>query len=100
MEPSGIVEAGNQFKIFKTTCNMCLSRCGINVYMKNGEITEVDGMPEHPLHKLCIKAHAIHELVKSSERLTNPLRRIGTEFVEVSWDEAFNFITDKLIDIK
>ena len=34
------------------------------------------------------------------ERLTNPLRKIGGEFKEVSWDEAFGFIADKLADIK
>ena len=87
-------------KVVKTVCNMCTNHCGINVYVGNGKIVKVEGMPEHPLHYLCIKASAIPELVHSSERLTSPLKKVNGEFKEVSWDEAFTFIADKLNSIK
>jgi len=90
----------NDVKIVKTACNMCLTRCGIDVYVENGKIVKVVGMQEHPFNTLCVKAQAIPELAHSSERLTNPLRKINGEFKEVSWDEAFDFVTDKLADIK
>lgn len=86
--------------IVKTVCNMCEIRCGINVYVDNGKITEVEGMPEHPLNTLCVKARAIPELAHSNERLTSPLKKVGGEFKEISWDEAFDLIADKLTDIK
>lgn len=90
----------SQSKIVKTVCNMCTNFCGINVYIENGKIVKVDGMQEHPYHYLCVKASAIPELVHSSERLTSPLKKVNGEFKEISWDEAFTFIADKLNSIK
>lgn len=90
----------SEVKILKTLCNMCLTRCGLDVYVENGRIVKVAGMQEHPLNTLCVKAHAIPELVHSSERLTNPLKKVDGEFKGVSWDEALGLIADKLTDIK
>ena len=87
-------------EIVKARCNMCHPRCGINAYVENGKIVKVDGMPEHPWNFLCAKGHAIPELVHAPDRLTNPIRKINGEFKEVSWDEAFGFIADKLTGIK
>lgn len=86
--------------IVKSRCNMCHPRCGINVHSAGNKIIEIDGMPEHPYKFLCVKGHAIPELVHSSDRLTNPLRKIDGKFREISWEDAFSFIADKLADIK
>jgi len=93
-------EESNQVKVVKAGCNMCLIRCGVDVYVEKGKVVKVTGMQEHPRNTLCVKAHAIAELVHSSERLTEPLKKVDGEFKEISWDEAFGFITDKLTDIK
>ena len=87
-------------RIVKTTCAMCTTRCGINVYVENGKMVKFTPMEEHPIHMLCPKIKAIFELEYSSERLTNPLRKVDGEFKEISWDEAFGFIADKLNYIK
>jgi anaerobic selenocysteine-containing dehydrogenase len=87
-------------KIVKARCNMCHPRCGINAYVENGKIVKVEGMPEHPWNLLCPKGRAIPELVHSPDRLTNPLKKINGEFKEISWNEAFGFVADKLADIK
>jgi anaerobic selenocysteine-containing dehydrogenase len=79
-------------KVVETVCNMCELRCGINVYVDNGKIVKVEGMPEHPLNTLCVKAQAIPELVYSSERLTSPLKKVDGEFKEISWDEALIYM--------
>lgn len=84
----------------KTVCNMCNTRCGIDVYVRNGEIVKVEGMQEHPYNRLCVKAQAIPELVHSSERLTDPLRRVKHGWQKISWDEAFDYIGNKLGEIK
>ena len=86
--------------VVKTTCNMCLRRCGIDAHVENGRIAKITGMDEHPYNTLCIKAMAIPELVHSKERLTNPLKKVDGDFREISWDEALGFIADKLTDIK
>jgi len=87
-------------RIAKTICNMCPTHCGIDVYLENGKIVRVTGMEEHPHHTLCIKAKAIPELVYSSERVTDPLKKVNGTWQKISWDEAFEFIASRLTDIK
>ncbi len=92
--------SGNSNRIVKTVCNLCTNHCGINAHVENGRIVKIDGMQEHPFHNLCLKAYSLPEMVHSSERLTNPLKKQGAQFREVSWDEAFSSITDKLTSIR
>ena len=75
-----------------TTCYMCACRCGIKVYLKNGEVRYIEGNRDHPINKgvLCGKgASGIMQHV-SPARLTAPLKRVGPrgsgEFEEISWD--------------
>ena len=86
--------------IIKTECEMCHPRCGLNVHVENGRILKVEPMPEHPFNLPCAKARAIPELVYSPERLNNPLRKVGGEFREITWNEAFEFVAQRLVDIK
>lgn len=79
---------------------MCLNHCGIDAYVQNGKIVKIDKMQEHPFNNLCAKSYAIPELVNSNDRLTTPLIKINGGFREVSWDEAFTVIVDKLKSFK
>lgn len=87
-------------RIVKTVCNMCTNHCGIDVYVQDGKIVKVRGMDEHPFHHLCVKPAAYPELIYSKKRLTAPLKKVNGEFKEISWDEAFTIIVDKLARIK
>ncbi|MFC1980124.1 molybdopterin-dependent oxidoreductase [Chloroflexota bacterium] len=87
-------------KIIKTVCNMCFANCGINVHVEKGKIVKVTTREKHPSHTLCVKAEAIPELLNSKERLTNPLKKVGEKFREISWEEAFDFISERLSEIK
>ena len=93
-------EVIGQPKIVKTVCNMCTNHCGLNAYVEDGKIVRIEGAQEHPFHNLCVKPYAIPEWVHSSERLTNPLKKENGKFKEISWDEAFDFIADRLIRIR
>ncbi len=86
--------------IVKTVCNMCTNHCGINAYVQGGKVVNVDGMPEHPLHRLCVKPGAIPEMVHHRDRITDPLKKENGKFKKISWEEAFEFIADKLTHIK
>jgi anaerobic selenocysteine-containing dehydrogenase len=89
-----------QEKLVKTVCNMCSNHCGINAYVRDGKIDRIEGMQEHPFHNLCVKPYAIPEMVHSAERLVNPLKKENGKFREMTWDEAFGFLVDRLTDIR
>lgn len=44
--------------VVKTVCNMCSTRCGINVQVEEGRILSVRSMEEHPVHELCLRSEA------------------------------------------
>ena len=90
----------NQEIIKKSVCNMCSIRCGINAHLRNGRIFKITPMERHPVSPLCKKAAGLIEWVYSPKRITRPMRKINGEFREVSWNEALEFISSKLFDIK
>ena len=90
----------NAVKTVKTICALCTDHCGIDVQVQDGRITRVTGMHEHPFHHLCVKPQALPELVYSKDRVTTPLVKRKGAFEEISWDDAFDMIAQKLTKIK
>lgn len=93
-------------EIKTTTCYMCACRCGIKVYLKDGQVRYIEGNPDHPVNKgiLCGKGSAGIMNQYSPARLTNPLLRVGErgsgEFKEISWDEAMELATSWIAPIR
>ncbi len=91
-----------------TTCYMCACRCGIRVTLRDGEIRYIQGNPEHPLNHGVICAKGASGIMKqySPARLTRPLlRKPGAErgageFTEISWDEAYSLLEERLRRIR
>lgn len=89
-------------EIKKTTCYMCACRCGIRVYLKDGEVRYIDGNPDHPINKgvLCAKGSAGIMQQNSPAKLKKPLLRVGErgegKFKEIEWEEALRLATQWL----
>ncbi|MGD2095106.1 MAG: molybdopterin-dependent oxidoreductase, partial [Phycisphaerales bacterium] len=85
-----------------TTCPYC--GCGCNFYLAviNGKVVDVAPCFTDRISqgKLCIKGRRAHEFIGSEHRLTKPLIRRNGQLKEASWDEALDFITKGLSDIK
>jgi anaerobic selenocysteine-containing dehydrogenase len=99
----GIIEGGVVMKgegIVKTICRMCPASCGLDVSVKDGKISEVASMEEHLFKPLCPRPEGMIEWEYSKERLSSPLKRSNNQFRQISWDEAFNLICDKLNQIR
>jgi anaerobic selenocysteine-containing dehydrogenase len=89
-----------------TTCYMCACRCGIKVWLKDGQIRYIQGNPAHPVNQgvLCAKGAAGIMQHYSPARLRKPLLRTGErgsgEFREIEWDEALDIATSWLKPIR
>jgi len=100
-------EAG-RIEVKNTTCYMCACRCGIRVTLRDGQVRYIQGNPDHPLNKGIICAKGSSGIMKqySPARLTKPLlRKPGSargdnEFREISWDEAFTLMEERLAHIR
>lgn len=89
-----------------TTCYMCACRCGIRVWLKDGQIRYIQGNAAHPVNKgvLCAKGASGIMQHSSPARLRKPLLRVGErgsgEFREIEWDEALAIATGWLRPIR
>ena len=83
-------------EVRKTTCYMCACRCGINVHLKSGKVSYIEGNRDHPVNKgvLCAKGASGIRQITAPSRLRAPLKRVGPRgsgaFEEISWDEALD----------
>ncbi len=102
------VDNNARIEVKNTTCYMCACRCGIRVTLRDGEVRYIQGNPDHPLNKGVICAKGSSGIMKqySPARLTKPLRRKAgadrgdAEFEEISWDEAFNIMEERLAHLR
>ena len=77
-------------------CKMCPLLCGLDVHVEDGKIKQITGQEGHFLNVLCPKVDGMKEWVYSEDRIKSPLIKINGNWQQVSWDEAFSVIVDKL----
>ena len=91
-------------EIKKTVCDICSPscHCGVDAYVKDGVIIKVEGTKGHPFNDgvLCTKGCAGRQYIYRPDRIKTPLLRTGEKgegkFEEITWDRAFDIITEKL----
>lgn len=89
-----------------TACVMCPAECGLAVEVEDGVASAIYGNPYAPLNSgvLCGKGAAGLQMVYNANRIKYPMIRVGErgegKFKRVSWDEALDYIADKLLEIK
>jgi len=88
----------------QSICPYCAVGCGQLVYVKDGEITHVEGDPASPISRgrLCPKGQATKSYATSPlrEYKVKYRRPYGTEWEELSLDEAMEMIADRIIETR
>ena len=88
-------------KVAKSICPYCGVGCGQRVFVKDGEITQIEGDPDSPISRgrLCPKGAASRQLVQSPKReyKVKYRRPFGTEWEELDLDTAMDMIANRLI---
>lgn len=81
-----------------TYCRICEAHCGLKVQLDQERIRSVRPDREHPVTRGygCIKGMGLGDLVADGARLDHPLKRVGDEFVRISWDQAIAEIGSKI----
>jgi anaerobic selenocysteine-containing dehydrogenase len=84
----------------------CHGTCGVLAYVRDGKLVKVEGDPDHPWNqgRLCSRCLAMTQYVYHPDRLTRPLKRVGQrgegKWQEISWDEAYDLIEQKMGKIR
>ena len=84
----------------------CHGGCGVLAHIEDGKLVKIEGDPEHPWNqgRLCARCLAMTQYAYHPDRLTRPLKRVGKrgegKWQEISWDEAFDLIEQRLGKIR
>lgn len=83
-------------------CTLCEAICGIVVETEGDRIVSIRGDDEDPLSRghICPKAVALKDLHSDPDRLKRPLRRVGEDWLEIPWDEAFDLTARRLRQVQ
>jgi anaerobic selenocysteine-containing dehydrogenase len=90
-------------KIVKTICpRNCFDTCSLLAHLKDGKLIKIEGDPDHPITRghMCVKANTYVRRTYHKDRIKYPLLRVGkrgeADFKRISWDEAYDYLIDKL----
>ncbi|MGE5391412.1 MAG: molybdopterin-containing oxidoreductase family protein [Deltaproteobacteria bacterium] len=86
----------------KSGCALCAQNCGLEVLIENNRIVKVRGDKSNPRSKgyICRKGMNIVNFQHNEQRLKHPLKKVGGEFVQISWEEAISEIAARLKEIR
>ncbi|MBV4485330.1 molybdopterin oxidoreductase family protein [Pseudomonas sp. SWRI153] len=87
-------------------CHLCEAICGLTI-----ETTETDGniaitsikgdaLDTFSRGHICPKAVALQDIQNDPDRLRQPMRRVGSQWLPIEWDEAFILVAEKLAAIQ
>lgn len=89
-----------------TQCEMCSARCPIEVTLNDGAVSTIFGNPNVGSigTRLCAKGAVAKWFLSDTEKPTCPKIRVGPRgegrWRDASWDEAYDYIAEKLTAIK
>src|SRR5258708_4406091 len=87
-------------QVIKSVCPYCAVGCGLNVYVNDGKVLDIEGNPDSPINHgtLCPKGSATFQYTINPSRLTRVLYRApySTAWETVSLDWAMEQIAQRV----
>ncbi|RLD28566.1 MAG: formate dehydrogenase subunit alpha [Bacteroidetes bacterium] len=82
----------------RTICTYCGVGCNLEVSTNNGEILSISAPYDAEVNQghTCIKGRYAFKFYNHQDRLNSPMIKRNGEFENVSWDEVYDYISDKL----
>jgi formate dehydrogenase major subunit len=90
--------------VAQSVCPYCAVGCGQLVYVKDGEVSHIEGDPASPISRgrLCPKGQASKSLVSGPlrEYKVKYRRPYGTQWEELELDQAMEMIADRVVETR
>ena len=89
-------------KTVRTTCTYCGVGCQLEVAVIDGKIKGIQAPVTAEVNEghTCLKGRFAFQFYDHPDRLREPMIKKNGKFEVVSWEEAYDFITEKLLEIK
>ena len=84
------------------TCSLCEAMCGLAIEVDGPRVVSIRGDVDDVFSHghICPKAVALQDLHDDPDRLRRPIRREGSEWHEIGWDEALDLTADRLAGVQ
>ncbi|MCK9504991.1 MAG: molybdopterin-dependent oxidoreductase [Porticoccaceae bacterium] len=80
-----------------THCTICVATCGLAVTSQNNKVIKVEPDKDNVFWEdFCIKAAESHHLIDHPLRIKAPMKRVGDQYVEVSYEQMLCELAEQL----
>ncbi|TMH68225.1 MAG: twin-arginine translocation signal domain-containing protein [Betaproteobacteria bacterium] len=97
-------QTSGKIEVKRTVCTHCSVGCSIDAVVQNGVWIRQEPVFDSPLNlgAHCAKGASIreHGITHDSHRLKYPMKLEGGKWKKVSWDQAYDDISKKLLEIR
>ena len=92
----------DEARTVQTFCRICEALCGLEMTVENNRVTRIVPDEKHVATGgfSCIKGLKQHRLYDSPDRVTRPMKRTGSRWQAVPWDEAIAEIGERTARIR
>ncbi len=101
------VPPDGEFTHVRSACLLCPGGCGIEVRKVDQRAVKIEGRTDYPVNPggICpIGMGGLQLLYNEDIRFTGPMKRVGPrgagKFADISWEEAFKILSDKISDLR
>ena len=87
----------------QSTCNFCAIDCNLDFYVEDGRIVKTVPTKGYPVNNgfSCIKGLSLSKQQTTVKPNALPkIRQADGSFQEVSWDKAFTYVADKILELQ
>src|ERR1700716_940830 len=89
-------------EVRRTVCTHCSVGCAVDAVVENGVWVRQEPVFDSPINlgAHCAKGAALREHGHGEYRLKYPMKLVNGKYQRISWDQALNEISAKLLDLK
>jgi formate dehydrogenase major subunit len=103
-EAQADAKPGAKVEVKRTVCTHCSVGCAIDAVVQNGVWIRQEPVFDSPINlgAHCAKGASIreHGIAHDSHRLKSPMKLEGGKWKKVTWDQAYEDISKKLLEIR
>ncbi|MEP7099102.1 MAG: twin-arginine translocation signal domain-containing protein, partial [Burkholderiales bacterium] len=94
-------EQAKQTVVKRTVCGHCSVGCAVDAVVENGVWVRQEPVFDSPINlgAHCAKGAALREHGHGEYRLRTPMKLVGGKYVKISWDDALNEISAKMLEL-
>jgi formate dehydrogenase major subunit len=86
----------------RTVCSHCSVGCAVDAVVENGVWVRQEPVFDSPLNlgSHCAKGAALREHGHGDYRLRTPMKLVGNKYEKITWDQALNEVSAKMLELK